>query len=269
MALPKWAVVSLLSLVILVPACAGSSNDGQAETEDVPPSSLDETVGVETTAGGESLLTSTPQSDVVVHSQSAQDADRDGVAPAVAALSFEDRVSPLVQVPSDDGTWMLSRLSPRVDEMADGCRFGSPSGQSPEEVICTVEYGEVLLVGEDREIIKAVPLPAMVPSWILVTDEWVYAGRVGDGALPDSGVVRVERATGQATVVVVPAPFDGGDRWPADWHLAPGDLSQDYTEAVGFTADGATGVATTSWIGDIVIDPPAIDAFIDRVLKVG
>ena len=88
---------------------------------------------------------------------------------------------------------MLATLSQVVQEQswADGCGFGDLAGIYPTEVTCSAEYGEVLLV-VDGSIVKAYPMPGAVPSWLHIADKYVCSGRVGDGGLPDSTLVRID-----------------------------------------------------------------------------
>ncbi len=198
-------------------------------------------------------------------SQSPDDADRDGVVAEVAALPFYRRVNVQSEVVADEGVWMLTELSRAVEEesYATGCGIGDPQGVYPIDIICAVEYGEILLVA-DGAIDEAYPMPGAVPSWIHVTDERVYGGRIGDGALPDSTLVRIDRATLEATVVVIPSPLDGGTEWLPDWHLAP-DSHRDQYEMAVHAGPGGSGTPVTSHIGTVKVDLEAIDLIIDVV----
>ena len=160
---------------------------------------------------------------------------------------------------------MLATLSQVVQEQswADGCGFGDLAGIYPTEVTCSAEYGEVLLV-VDGSIVKAYPMPGAVPSWLHIADKYVCSGRVGDGGLPDSTLVRIDRETLEATVVVIPAPFDGGTEWLPDWHVAPAGYFDRYYEAVHINS-GKSGTPVTSWIGEFDVDLDGIDAIIAEV----
>lgn len=183
-------------------------------------------------------------------SQNQADAARDGVLEAVAARPNEDRVGVLAEADASEGTWVLSRIpSDRVDGSWDGL----------------AEYAEILLLDGEGEIIRAYPMPGAVPSWLLVTDEAVLAGRIGDGGMPDSTLVRIDRATLEARVVLIPAPFDGGSTWPDAWRVATPEQAAAYAAVVGFATDGATGAATESWIGEVVVDVARAEALIDDV----
>ncbi len=198
-------------------------------------------------------------------SQSPADAARDGVIGAIAELPFYRRAEVRTAVEAKEGTWMLATLSRAVIEesWATGCGIGDLDGSYPIDVVCSVEYGELLLVQNER-IVKAYPMPAGPPSWICLTDGHVYSGHIGDGALPDSTVVRIDRDTLAATVVVIPAPFDGGTEWLPSWLVAPDGYSERYYEAVHINAEGI-GVPVESWIGEFTVDIDAIDQIIDVI----
>jgi hypothetical protein len=99
-------------------------------------------------------------------SQTAQDARRDVVVAELAALSYADRVSEQLRVEADDQVWITSRIPDHTEEASwkDGCRLGSFEGEYPTEVICTVEYGEVLLLDADGQIDRAFPMPGAPPD---------------------------------------------------------------------------------------------------------
>jgi hypothetical protein len=212
---------------------------------------------------GYASLTVTGVDEVEPASQSPEDARRDGVVAAVAELPASLRVDPLVEVPATEGAWVLSRLTAEVMEAtgASGCRFGDTDGTTPEEVICTSEYGEILLLDEAGAIVRAYPMPAAPPSWILTAWDAVYAGRVGDGALGNSTLVRIDRRTLEAEVVLVPTgEHPGTGVWPYSWRIAGLDQVPAFEELV-LTDDGA-GTPAESWIGPITVDLAGIDRFL-------
>ena len=192
-------------------------------------------------------------------SQTEADAVRDGVLPELAALPAALRVWPMLDMTTDQGDWMLARPTDELIDrtMADGCDLGDLEGTYPIDVICTVEYGEVLLV-QGTEIVRAYPMPGAVPSWLLVTPGYVYAGHIGDGGLPDSTLVRIDRNTLEATVVVIPAAFDGGDQWLPSWHIASPEQTARYDELVQI-GPGAVGTDAMSYIGEVKVDVAGID----------
>lgn len=198
-------------------------------------------------------------------SQSVEHAQRDGVIPEIAELPLFRRVRAELEVPTQEGVWTLARLSRAVEEESweTGCRLGDPDGVYPIDNVCAVEYGELLLVNEGK-IVKAYPMPAAVPSWVHVTDNHIYSGHIGDGGLPDSTLVRVERETLEATVVVIPSPMDGGTEWLPTWHIAPVSYSDSYDDAIHINSDDP-GTAVVSWIADFTVDLDAIDEIIDVI----
>lgn len=193
-------------------------------------------------------------------SQSPDAAQRDGVVPDLARLPLDIRSERLVEVDAAEGTWVLSRASRELIDMSadDGCGFGDLAGTYPTDVICTAEYGEILLVDDTEQIVRAYPMPGAIPSWIHLTPTAVFAGRVGDGGLPDSTIVRIDRATLQAAVLVVPADSETGMEWPPRWNVASPEQAALYRSSVGFAPD-MIGVPVTSWIGDVVVDIEAVD----------
>ena len=197
-------------------------------------------------------------------SQTAVEAERDGVIPALASIPYESRVHELAEVSSNGNVWILAEPTDVLVRFtsADGCRLGDPNGTYPTEVICVAEYGEILLLDEEGDIAKAYPMPGAVPSWIHVTPEFVYAGRIGDGALPSSTLVRIDLTTLESTVVVIPHS-SGGQEWPPDWHIATEEQTAAYSDLVGFAP--ATGTQVTSWIGQVFVNLEGIDALIAEV----
>jgi len=143
-------------------------------------------------------------------SQTSAEARRDGVVVVLAEFPFTERVEPLAEVPTDGGTWMLARPTRVVLQAAgsDGCL--DTDAVDPEEAICVAEYGEVLLVDRAGRIVRAYPMPAAVPTWIAVVSGVVYAGRIGDGALPDSTLVRIDRRTLAAEVLAIQSSIEPG-----------------------------------------------------------
>lgn len=186
-------------------------------------------------------------------SQSPQDADRDRVHPALARLSSSDRAHWLVSLRVPDGYWTVSR--PPGDEAVE---VGDPAGRYGIERIVLPEYGEILFVDDDGRIRRAYPMPGLVPSWLHVTERYVYAGRVGDGALPASSVVRIDRADWTAQVIVFPVE---AHRAIPDlgWRSAPEDVSIERLVTVG-----PPGGTVASWIGPVNVDVAAIDRLMDR-----
>ncbi|MCP4247579.1 MAG: hypothetical protein GY778_11070, partial [bacterium] len=186
-------------------------------------------------------------------SQTPADAERDGVVAELAAIPTGMRVSPLVGVNAEEGRWILARPTDELIRSISGtgCGLGNTvDGTYGVDVICVVEYGEILLVDDLGQIIRAYPMPGAVPSWILVDVDAVYAGRIGDGGLPDNTLVRIDRTSLQADVWLVPAPLDGGSEWPPDWRIASDAQSAQYVSLVSIGPD-SDGTQTDSWIGNV------------------
>lgn len=141
-------------------------------------------------------------------SQSAADAARDGVIPALAALPLAVRVRVIRSEVTPEGVWVLSRPTEAAKSYAKGCRLGPETGKYPTDTICTTEYGEVLLLDAARtHILRAYPLAAVPATLLRVTPSAVYFGRTGDTelsetTLPDSMVGRIDRVTLKAVVHV-------------------------------------------------------------------
>ena len=202
-------------------------------------------------------------------SQTASEAVRDEVFRAVAELPVGVRVETLVWAAAPEGIWVLSRpgslethlLTGSCEPDAEGCVYG-------RDWVNVADYGELLLMDPTgREVLRAFPMPGLVPSWLYVGDEAVYAGRIGDGALPDASVVRIDRVTLEASGLVFPAPETGGTlvveaiaagEWLDGWSLDDGSASGE--PVVTMTRNKVGLVETLSWIGDVFIDPDGVAA---------
>ena len=204
-------------------------------------------------------------------SQSPEDATRMGVVAAVAELSFGQRVKALAEVSVPGGTWVPSKLSDEVvrASVADGqgCALGDVSGQQLVDFICTGEYGELLFLDTAGNIGFAVPMPGQKPSWVHVSEQIVYAGHVGDGGLPSSGVVRVDTSTvpWETTALWIDHPFEPRELIAPGWCL-PTVEHEAFNELVGFEV---VGVAVTSWIGEIKVDLVGLDALFEETVSAG
>ena len=192
-------------------------------------------------------------------SQSPDDASRDQVVPAVAALALQDRAVPLTWFEAGEGTWAITQMpEPAADTGSFDCTIGDPEGIWGEDHICSAEYGEVLLVDDAGIVIRSYPL-LTTPSWITATDDAVFAGRIGDGGSPDSTIIRIDRSTLESEVLVFPAE-EGilGVSWP-NWSVAPDDASIDDL-VVGGTQDPDPSRTLVNSRGGITsIDLPAIE----------
>ncbi len=173
-------------------------------------------------------------------SQSPADAARDGVVSQLAALPLSVRADIISSVTADEGVWAISRPTSTADP-EEGCRLGDPTGKYPTEVICTTEYGELLLLDESQSrIVKAFPLPAVPPEELLLTDDALYCSRSGAAMLPDSMLCRVDRQTLEAVVRIFPTDLGSVVVQPCfypleGWVIAPSLVTmRDLT----LTADG-------------------------------
>ena len=163
-------------------------------------------------------------------SQSVEDAIRDGVVPEVAALPFELRVAdPWPRVVTEEGVWVVSRLSRDVSELAEGCALGDTGSAAVygRDVICDVEYGEVLLLDADEtRILRAFPFPGSPPQGLAVNDDAVFCTRQGDGAMSHSMLCRIDRTTSARNVRLFTSDADELTSWlPVDQQA--GDWSVD------------------------------------------
>lgn len=198
-------------------------------------------------------------------SQSAADAERDGVLSAVAELSLEERVDSLAELPAANGrTWVLSELAGstvRRFVSTTAGRLGDPSGGPAAS-----DYGEVLLLDAGGAIVRAWPMPGAPPNWLALGPTAVYAGHDGDGGLPDSTLARIDPVSFAATVVVIPAEIDGtATGWPPAWSVATGDDVFDYRGVIGYGSGGMTGTRAMSPLGDVVVSLSSIDGLVNRV----
>lgn len=149
-----------LLVALLLTACAACGGG------DDEPGPSPTTTAVPTPAGGPSQTTA--------------DAQRDGVPPEIAALTYPERVQERARMRAPEGTWVISR-------------FFEPL-ELPAEL--QAEYGELLLLDRDEtRIVRAFPFEAVPPTWITMNDDALYCGRAGDGGLPYSMVCRIDRET--------------------------------------------------------------------------
>lgn len=148
----------------------------------------------------------------------------------------------LIEVSAEEGTWKLVQSRYYVGEQ-----------------------GSVFLTGDMDRVLQSYPMPGGPPTWIVLDDDYVYVGRVGDGGLPDSGLVRIERDTLKATSVVIPVPnnYHGVD-WSEEWLVATPEEAAAYAQIVR-TGRDAEGTSATSWIGPVAVDLDRINEFIAQV----
>lgn len=144
------------------------------------------------------------------NSQSSQDAARDGVVPALAALPLRERVDAAAAVDTAEGRWVFSTPDHIPAGAAPDCALGDPLGRRWRDFLCIDEYGEILLMNaDDTRIIRAFPLPySHTTTQLAVTDKAVYCSSQGDGGLPDSLLCRIDRTTFKMLVRVFPWQTD-------------------------------------------------------------
>jgi hypothetical protein len=245
---------------LILAACSSAQEETTTDSMPAASTSPSTTTNVVTTE------TTTITRDPETPSQTPAEASRDGVVPELASLPYSLRVEARSEVPTDEGTWMVAVPTPELAELAweNGCGFGNLEGAYPTEVVFAVEYGEILLVGGEGQIVHAFPMPGAIPGWIHVTEESVYGGRIGDGALPNSTLFRIDRQSLEATVVVILSHPEDAPEWLPTWHVAGSEQVTTYATLVG-VAPETSGTKVTSWIGDVVLDIEGIDGIIDQV----
>jgi hypothetical protein len=188
----------------------------------------------------DAATTPVPES-VTTSSQSAHDAVRDGVVPALAALPLSERLDAGAAVETAEGRWVFSTPDRIPAETAPSCALGDPLGTPWRDFMCIDDYGEILLMNaDDTRIIRAFPLPlAHTTTQLVVTDNAVYCASSGDGGLPDSLLCRIDRSTLTMLVRVFPyqtdsaiAPDSPDIYAPATWVLEQPSGARSYTLAV-------------------------------------
>ncbi len=129
---------------------------------------------------------------------------------------------------------------------------GDSTGQHGIDFIVPDHYGELVLLDHDQQMEKAYPMINFPPSWLHVTDEAVYVGRVGDGALPWSIIGRVDRLTLDEGFYMFRTSTEDYDYWADSWTFAPdSDLSR-----MVVTGDPASDQfdEAQSWIGPVFVN---------------
>jgi hypothetical protein len=220
----------LLAIALVLVACSSAPEGLDTDSMPATSTSSSTTTSVVTTE----TTTTTPAEETP--SQTPAEANRDGVVPELAALPYSLRIEARSEVPTEEGTWIVAVPTPELTELAweNGCGFGNLEGAYPTEVICAVEYGEILLVDENEEVVRAFPMPGAIPGWVHVTEESVYGGRIGDGALPNSTLFRIDRQSLEATVVVILSHPEEAPEWLPNWHVASEEQVTAYDTLVGF-----------------------------------
>lgn len=198
-------------------------------------------------------------------SQTAAAARRDGVLADVAAMPMADRMVTLLP-PDDSGqSWVLSRTG------ISGCGLGDVEGIYGVDFVCESEYGEVLLLNRSGRIARAYPMPGLIPSWIHLTEEAVYAGRIGDGGLPNATIVRIDRSSYEVVGMVFAPPETESDIilairdgvWLPGWRIAGDEYGPEGPVLVTMDSDVIeSGIAVDSWVGPVYVDIEAIDVLL-------
>lgn len=258
---PGWRAVPLLLVLLLLAAACGGGGDPAttAAPATTPTTAAPATTTTDTTIP---VTSGQPTTTAVATepSQTATDAARDGVIPELAALPLTVRVDIMAEAPAAEGIWAISRLTAAADEFADGCRLGAGDGKYPTDFICTFEYGELLLLDNDRaRILRAYPLPGVPAEFLAVTDEAVYCGRHGEIPMPDAMVCRVDRATLSERVMVYPQGLDSLIVQPCYYPPATWGITEETLEMTTLAAN-ADGVFVRaldgSWTG---LDPMSLE----------
>jgi hypothetical protein len=197
--------------------------------------------------------TATATSAALQPSQTPAEARRDGVLPALAALPVSKRVAPVdplyegtthTRISAAEGVWVISRPEISTDTgCLPGRAGGSNDGATTSYRVCS-DYAEILLLTPDRQrVIRAYPIPGAPAQWIVLTPEAIYCGRQGDGALPESMVCRIDRASASAS---------SGNNFTARLFPPSG------------TVDQGSPTSVKSWPGTWTINPPNQRTGFDR-----
>ena len=252
-------------LAVLAVGCGGgASNEASVQPATTP------------VASGSPSQSATPATPSNGPSQSAGDARRDGVVAALAALPFSARVGIVTAVTAPEGVWAISRPTAAAKKYASGCRLGPETGKYPTDTICTTEYGEVLLLNSQKtQILRAYPLAAVPPAYLVLTPDAVYCGRQGDTTmsettLPDSMVCRIDRHTLAARVHVFAAPEGESEILqpcyfpPKNWTVTTGALRMTAlrVDSRGLWARGAGSTWTR-------LDPTSLKVIASNVRGLG
>jgi hypothetical protein len=215
---------------------------------------------------GEVLATGSLDVGALPPSQSPEDAARDGVLPAVAALPFEQRVNVDEEVGTPEGRWVLSSISSDVPYLLGDCNPGDTGCFYGRDYISTGEYGEILLLNQaGDQILHAFPLPGFPVEHrgsILVTDEAVFCSSQGDGALPDSMLCRIDRSTLDWMVRVFPSSVDSGfNPVPTDQYIPDNWMIDRPVNDAMFLGLKETldGLVTEGYLADYVINPMTLE----------
>jgi len=198
-------------------------------------------------------------------SQSPEDATRDGVVAAVAALPFNVRVNPTGEVDMPEGRWVLSEIAPMNPYLLGDCDPTDSACLYGGDYIDVGEYGEVLLLNTagDR-ILKAFPLPGFPLAnrgSIVATDDAIYCSSQGDGGLPDSILCRIDRTSLDWIVRVFPSDVDSAfSPMPSDWFIPDNWIVDEPVSGALFLGLEVTpdGIVTYGYQHDHLVDPTTL-----------
>lgn len=123
-------------------------------------------------------------------SQTAAEAERDGVSADLADMALSDRSFPSIAVHAAEGTWAVSSVPNVTPCLGGGCET----------------YAELLLVDDDQRLRLAVPMGGFAPTWMALTTEFLFAGQDADEVRGDTAIVRVDRETLEVEVVAFDPP---------------------------------------------------------------
>ena len=141
-------------------------------------------------------------------SQSPEDAARDQVVAGLAELPMAKRVGVRFYEATPEGVWVLN-VTEIYETIPGPCDDTDPDCVYGREFIFGGSYAELLLMDSTgREILKAYPMPNIVPDWMYVDEGYVYTGRIGDGAVPQNSLIRVDRASRAMDALIFEDPED-------------------------------------------------------------
>lgn len=158
-------------------------------------------------------------------SQTAEDALRDGVFPAIAELPFDLRVNRVepgtrgatTRMVTDENVWIVS--SPNPDDSVEGIVVGDPSGVYGQDFVHLSTYSEILLLdAAESKILKAFPItPYSAPRAIAISPDAVFCHRAGDGGEPASMLCRIDRTELDMIVRIFPSVSGSWFEEPETW----------------------------------------------------
>jgi len=172
---------------------------------------------------------------------------------------------------------------PRPLRESNDCPIGNPEGQFGLDVICDLNYFEVLLLDETgTRIARAYPFPGLIPTELFIADAAVYV--IGQGApiieadglangpaisgtgpwygnQPSGFLARIDRITGDHLVRLFPEPGSDGsgdDLYP--WWTIGDQLNvsagSDF-EGVATTSSGDISISLQTQV--LLFDPVTLD----------